>query len=222
MSLRCIVFDVDDTLYLERDYVRSGFNAVGAMLERERGIPDFAELAWAKFLNGARSTIFDEVLAELGIGGIATTELVDLYRAHQPSIELLEDARECLHALASVAALAVVTDGPGESQHAKIRALGLQQWIPHCIVTADLGPGHCKPEPAAFILAEEAAGCLGAQCAYIADNPHKDFIAPKARGWTTWRVRRPGGLHEGATDRGDVDREFSDMSGIAALVEAGK
>ena len=27
-SVRCVVFDVDDTLYLERDYVRSGFHAV--------------------------------------------------------------------------------------------------------------------------------------------------------------------------------------------------
>ena len=25
-----VVFDLDDTLYLERDYVRSGFRAVGA------------------------------------------------------------------------------------------------------------------------------------------------------------------------------------------------
>ena len=32
-----VTFDLDDTLYLERDFVRSGFAAVGAWLATERG-----------------------------------------------------------------------------------------------------------------------------------------------------------------------------------------
>jgi putative hydrolase of the HAD superfamily len=38
-----IVFDLDDTLYLERDFARSGFEAAGAWLYRQAGVPGLAE-----------------------------------------------------------------------------------------------------------------------------------------------------------------------------------
>src|SRR5207302_9076607 len=40
MNELCVVFDIDDTLYLERDYVRSGFRAVGTWAEQWLRIPD--------------------------------------------------------------------------------------------------------------------------------------------------------------------------------------
>ena len=53
-----VVFDLDDTLYLERDYVRSGFRAVDAWLA-SRGILGFFGEAWANFENGLRGKAFD-------------------------------------------------------------------------------------------------------------------------------------------------------------------
>src|ERR671917_220269 len=95
-----VVFDIDDTLYLERDYVRSGFRAVGAWARRTLGVPDLADQAWAAFEAGVRSTIFNEVLS--GAGVEATPELlarmVACYREHQPDILLLADARAALDA----------------------------------------------------------------------------------------------------------------------------
>jgi hypothetical protein len=41
----CAVFDIDDTLYLERDYVRSGFEAVGRWAVKWIQIEDFGWLA---------------------------------------------------------------------------------------------------------------------------------------------------------------------------------
>lgn len=219
MSLRCVVFDVDDTLYLERDYVKSGFAAVGAMLERDHRIRGFGDRAWARFVVGARRTIFDDVLGELGRDDISISSLVDAYRRHAPTIELLPDARACLRELCDKVELVAITDGPAESQRAKIRALGIEAWIPTCIVTAELGPDRSKPHPESFALAETRSACVGSECVYVADNPHKDFVGPKSRGWTTWRVRRPGGLHVDVPDRGDVDCEFTDLSEIPQLLE---
>ena len=53
-----LVFDVDDTLYLERNYVRCGFEAAGAHAER-LGISRFYETAWQVFERGARGNVFD-------------------------------------------------------------------------------------------------------------------------------------------------------------------
>src|SRR5882762_1725218 len=54
MPKLCFVFDLDDTLYLERDFVCSGFEHVGIYAEKELGIPNFAERAWSLFVAGHR------------------------------------------------------------------------------------------------------------------------------------------------------------------------
>ena len=66
--MSCVVtFDLDDTLYLERDFVRSGFAAVGAWLATERGVRGFEACAWRLFEAGRRGDIFDRVLPRLGV-----------------------------------------------------------------------------------------------------------------------------------------------------------
>jgi putative hydrolase of the HAD superfamily len=216
---RLVAFDMDDTLYLERDYVRSGFAAVGEWARRELGLQDLGDRAWAAFEAGVRGRIFDEVLDACGVRDDASVvpRLVDVYRSHAPAIELLDDVRAWLAAPPTGVALAVVTDGPLASQQAKAEALGLASWAHPIVFTEALGPGRGKPHPAAFERVEAATGLAAAACAYVADNPGKDFTGPRRRGWRTVRVRRTGSLHAG-TDSGDaVDAE---ITGFEALDDA--
>jgi putative hydrolase of the HAD superfamily len=61
------------------------------------------------------------------------------------------------------------------------------------VLTDILGNGFRNPHKAAF---EYVTSCVEAkQFVYVADNPVKDFTAPKQLGWITVRVRRPGVLH---------------------------
>jgi putative hydrolase of the HAD superfamily len=215
-----VVFDIDDTLYLERDYVRSGFRAVGAWARRTLGVPDLGDRAWAAFEAGVRATIFDEALA--GVGVESTPELiarmVACYREHQPDITLLDDARASLEAATVEAALAVITDGPLASQSAKARSLGLATWSQTLIFTESLGAGFGKPHHRAFELVEQRLGVPGDRCTYVADNPAKDFAAPHQRGWTTVRVRRPRGLHYAVDGGDDIDHELADMTDLMTLI----
>jgi len=217
VTVRCVVFDVDDTLYLERDYVQSGFAAVGAEARSRWGITDFADHAWRLFEEGARGNIFDLVLVDCGV--TATPEviaaLVARYREHQPAIRLLEDARACLDRLRGRVALAGLSDGPAVSQRAKVAALGLDRWLSLLIVTAELGPGLGKPSPEGFRRIEAATGESGAACAHVADNPAKDFAGPRQLGWRTVRIRRPGGLHAGIASGEDVDLEIVSLDELS-------
>ena len=61
-----VMLDVDDTLYLERDYVRSGFEAVAEWCRDEWGVADVGERAWALFLGGRRRTTLTDALAASG------------------------------------------------------------------------------------------------------------------------------------------------------------
>ena len=72
MTALGVVFDIDDTLYLERDYVRSGFRAVGEHVARSTGVDGFSDLAFALFEQGLRGHIFDETLLRLGFYDISS------------------------------------------------------------------------------------------------------------------------------------------------------
>jgi putative hydrolase of the HAD superfamily len=213
LDVDAIVLDIDDTLYLERDYVRSGFEAVGRYARRELRIDDFAERAWAAFEAGARGTIFDDVLCDCGArtDDVVITEMVARYRTHTPTIVLADDAGAALRRWHGTVALAAVTDGPLSSQQAKARALGLTDWTPLVVYTSDLGPGKGKPDPTAFRLVQEEIGVDGKRCVYVADNPTKDFAGPHSLGWRTVRVRRPLGLHAQVASGSDVDHEIESL-----------
>lgn len=216
----CVVFDIDDTLYLERDYVRSGLHAVDRWVRRELGVPGFFEAAWDAFDRGVRGRIFDHVLNESGLE--ASPEIIDnlvrIYRTHTPDIELLPDARGCLDTLRAGFALAIVTDGHGDSQRAKVKALGTDRWVAPTLLTSALGQGFGKPHPRAFRMIEAATGFNGDKCTYIADNPAKDFVGPKSLGWRTVRVRRSGALHEHSLSGADVDVEIADLSELQGVI----
>jgi putative hydrolase of the HAD superfamily len=194
--LVCSVFDVDDTLYLERDYIRSGFDCVGEWVKKWLDIPEFSMRCWTRFLNGERRGIFDNTLTDAGC--TPTPELISglvaIYRTHRPAITLAQDSKEALVVAASCGPIAVISDGPATSQTRKIEALGLAEFARSIIVTEMLGSGFSKPHPRAFETV--ARTCAADTYVYIGDNPLKDFSAPEALGWLSVRVRRSGGLHE--------------------------
>jgi putative hydrolase of the HAD superfamily len=221
MVVTCVVFDIDDTLYLERDYVRSGFAHVGEWARRQLGLANFADLAWEAFEQGVRASTFDLVLRNEGVDPTPelVAKLVRVYRTHPPRIELAPDARACLRDLHGRVALATVSDGPLESQRAKAGALGLGRWIDQIVFTDELGAGFGKPDRRAFDLVQGRLGRPGGECVYVADNPAKDFSGPRSLGWGTVRVRRPESLHHAVESGSHVDVEVQDLTAAATLFE---
>ena len=195
---RVVVFDLDDTLYLERDYVRSGFAAAGRWAIRRHGIEGLAEAAWAEFVAGRRGDIFDVALAALGVTPAAdlVPGLVGAYRRHRPGIALAPDAAAWLARPAARTALALVTDGPLASQSNKVAALGLAAYgFAPIVLTARIGRGCGKPHPRAFEIVGSAFGLPPACFTYVADNAAKDFLTPRRMGWHTVQIARPERLH---------------------------
>jgi len=213
----CVVFDVDDTVYLERDYVRSGFAAVGVWADRWLGTSQFAERCFAAHEAGKRGQIFDAVLSSYGlkITPELITTLVSIYRVHEPNIKACPDAARTIDWMSGKFPMAIITDGPAISQSRKVEALGLDRCMSPVILTELLGREFAKPNQRAFTEVERIVGAL--RYVYIADNPAKDFIAPREMGWTTIRIRRPEGLHW-AVDGGDPDFEFANCDEIGRVV----
>jgi len=206
------VLDIDDTIYLERDYVRSGFCVVGRWLAENQNIEDFFEYAWGLFESGVRGNVFDMVLEEMGIyDKQLVINLVDLYRRHNPKISLSPDAINFLkrHEKRD---LAIISDGYSCTQWAKIRALNLEQFIDKIIVTDDWGKEFWKPNSRGYIEVQGHADPR--ECIYIGDNPQKDFIAPRQLDWApSIRIRRKLSLHY-ELDTPDIYCEISTLDDI--------
>ena len=216
--MKAWVFDMDDTLYPEHAYARSGLRHVGDYLQRELGVANAAQRLLAVLDSGVRGRIFDVVLEEAGLDAGIIGDLVRLYREHLPQIALYPDARAVLDDLAGSSPLALITDGPRVCQRRKIEALQLHRWFEVMVVTDEAGRDRWKPHPWGYQAVEQALGVDGSQCVYLGDNPTKDFITAKSRGWVTVRVDRgdrlnpstaPSAQHEAAFVVGDLTEAMS-------------
>lgn len=198
-GIRAIVFDLDDTLYAERDFACSGFDAVGRWLQERFPCPSDPALRMRElFETGDRRRIFDQLLAELRCPRPSEflSGMIECYRNHMPSIKLSLDARHALERWADRYFLGLISDGPLVMQQRKVEALNLSRWIDLIILTDQWGQEFWKPHPRAFERIERESGQNGSTCLYIADNPAKDFITPNVRGWRSIRIRRGNGVYD--------------------------
>jgi putative hydrolase of the HAD superfamily len=197
-AIQAAIFDIDDTLYPERAFVRSGYNAVGKHLRLRQGRSEpLADWLWRRFLAGQTDRAFDELndKFQLGLTQAGIAELVEVYRFHRPDISPFAGIVDVLEQLQPHLLLGIVSDGPARMQRNKLDALGLADFFQAVVLTDNLGPGLGKPNPAGFELVSQKLAIPHAGCAYVSDNPAKDFVGPNSLGWLTVQYIRPGQIY---------------------------
>lgn len=197
-KIRTVVFDLDDTLYPEREYVRSGYRAVEAFLRARRGVElPLADWLWGRFCSGRTSGAFDAMNEHfrLGLTREDLLDLVDEYRGHAPSIQPYPDVPGLLDQLGARYRLGLLSDGYLPAQRLKLEALGLGSRFEAIVFTEEIGRDAWKPSPTGFERIREMLDVPHDACAYVSDNPAKDFLAPNALGWLTVQFHRPQQVH---------------------------
>ena len=108
-----LVFDLDDTLFPEHQFVISGFGAVDEWFRQEFGLTGFLRTATRMFMEGKRGHIFDDALDRLGWSDrdISVDAMLAVYRGHRPVITLHEDARRAIDCARGSCCLGLLTDG---------------------------------------------------------------------------------------------------------------
>ena len=180
---KVVVFDLDDTLYKEVDYVRSGFMAVAQHLGDD-SLLDVMLKARSKGINAFEAVKEQRPDAEI-------EKMIEIYRNHKPTITLPRDTTLTLDYLHSKYTLALVTDGRSVGQRNKIEALGLERYFaPEDIVISEEF-GSEKPAPANYTcFMQRHPACH--HFTYVGDNLKKDFVAPNALGWLTVCLKDDG------------------------------
>jgi len=186
LSQTVIVFDLDDTLYPEASYLRSGMKYVCDKLATLFQTPFQDRLDEA--VAAGEVDWLDFLCHEAGLPVAAKEALLWSYRLHPPSIGLSPSCAAMLSEVERRAkAVAILTDGRSLTQRLKVTALRLSH-IP-LYISEDYGSE--KPDPLRFRLIEERWSAD--RYVYIGDNPRKDFQACNELGW--WSV--------GVANRGD-------------------
>jgi putative hydrolase of the HAD superfamily len=224
---RAVVFDLDDTLYPEREFVRSGFGAAADWAaetlggDRERV---FAAL-WGMFESGVRKDTFDQWLTGEGHHSLEhRNAMVGAYRRHRPRIVPYPDVLPALAALKGTVRLGVITEGARSVQEAKLEALGLNAMLDRVVIIDESDRESWKPSPRPFQRWLEGTGIPPSEAVYLGDNPAKDFLGARRAGWASVRVRRADGLHRDVSPgspEAEPDLEIGELSSLPArLTEA--
>lgn len=199
-----VAFDLDDTLYNEKDYVDSAFNFIANTLSAKYPL-DKQHLLKALYSDG---NPFDSLMSY-----IATTHttfdkdiawLVNVYRTHTPTLSLPNSSCYTLKRLQKLGIkIAIITDGRYVTQSLKIEALGLNRWTKDIYISEVVG--YDKSSRNVFDLVMHN----NPEChyVYIGDNPAKDFMWPNRLGWTTIALRDTNGtnIHPQSWEKFPID-----------------
>ena len=174
-----VVFDLDDTLYAESDYRKSGIVHV----------KNFVAGLYGKNTYQCPLVLDDLIACDDFIGKIVDAyklpstikdSLLWIYRTHKPLIKIRPDVQKVIASLEMTCkSLIILTDGRSVTQRLKIEALGLNR-LP-AYISEEFSSE--KPSLDRFIMIENQF--RNGNYVYIGDNPQKDFLAPNSLGWKT-------------------------------------
>lgn len=189
--LKAIIFDLDDTLFEEKDFVLSGFHAVALDIAKMANIRQeiVFNCLMEEFHKKGRGKIFNAVLQQIGL--IDTLDeiarLVQLYRQHSANIAFYPGVKSLLKRLHKNFYLAVVTDGATETQTNKVKALCLQELVDYVVYCWEIGAP--KPDTKGYAMALDYFNMPANHTMIIGDHPVNDIAVAKKLGALTIRVR---------------------------------
>lgn len=172
-----VVFDLDDTLYPEADYVASGLSYVCEQIQTLYGKNVYGDVKIA-LMQDAKVDWLGLACEIAKLPGTAKESFIWMYRLHLPDIALSDPCQQALKAIrAACGGVAVLTDGRSVTQRLKLKSLGLLDWPAY--ISEDYGS--TKPSPERFLAIQ--ADFSAEHYVYVADNVQKDFIGCRPLGW---------------------------------------
>lgn len=175
-----IVFDLDDTLYKEIDFVKSAYIYINGYINSRFNIDLSKNIK--KCLAG-EVNFFDLINSKLHPDqSFPIEKYLEIYRFHYPEIKLSKDTSLFLERILSYNIdFSIITDGRSISQRNKIKALGLNDLVKNIIISEETG--FEKPHLNNFKILNRIYS--NKKLIYIADNTSKDFLAPNSLNWDT-------------------------------------
>ena len=169
------VFDLDDTLYKEIDFLKSAYRYIASKVDK-----DNSSRLYKKMLEDYYSGENVFQLLSQSYPQYTMDKLLELYRRHYPDITLDSDTTSTLSYLKNFGKTGLITDGRSLTQRNKIKALGIENYFDKILISEETG--YSKPDLRLF---EQFHEYNASTYFYIANDTDKDFLAPNQLGWKT-------------------------------------
>ncbi len=176
------LFDLDDTLYPEKQYIYQGFWNVACILYRKHRL-DCIEtyLKLVEIFRSGSSKVFNDFVRSRNINE-EVNYIVDIYRKSDKKLYLYKDVLESLKYLKKVNSnLILVTNGRSETQWYKIKHLGLREIFDDIFVLDDFGVEYWKPSILIFSKISSKYGNNLSDYFFVG-NGEEDFAFSKTLG----------------------------------------
>lgn len=171
---KSIIFDLDDTLYNELDYLKSAYKEIAKTIDRLKWLEIYS---WMFSLYRNNNNVFDKINTKYGID---QQELKALYRSHCPNIEPFNGVIDFFEKIKNKnGKIGIITDGRKLTQNNKLEALGIKEYLDCVVISEEIGT-----EKPAIKNYQSITNVLKSKSyTYVADNLRKDFITPNKLGW---------------------------------------
>lgn len=181
---KVVVFDLDDTLYKEIDFLKSAYRHIASLVSNAQvSKEEVYQLMWETYQQ--KGNAFEAAVKTFGFHLYTVDWMINVYRYHQPNIFLDEETKTTLMRLKDDGvAMGILSDGRMITQTNKIRALGLYRFFDEEDIIINEVETRFKPDMKSFCIFMERYG-KDAEYWYIGDNTSKDFMAPNSLGWIT-------------------------------------
>lgn len=174
-----VVFDLDDTLYKEIDFLKSAYQEIAFKINPSLKDKIFEDMMTSYFL---RNNVFEEVILKYQ-STLTKEELLLTYRNHFPKIQLSENVEYILKQLKkNKIIIGLITDGRSITQRNKIKSLGIEPYLDDVIISEEFGSE--KPNMNNYLYYQKKYSQKDFFY-YIGDNLKKDFISPNKLKWIT-------------------------------------
>lgn len=203
-----IVFDLDDTLYDEVDFVKSGFQEIANYLKDEKYYNFMCEV----FESEGSGKVFNKLIEKFSLD-VNINKLIEIYRFHTPNIVLPNESLELLK-FAKEFKTALISDGHYIMQKNKHDALKLDEFIKYPIFTDFYHTKKPELKPYKMVMQNYQDQ---ERFVYISDNPKKDFKAVAELGWTGIRFKNPVGIYRDFEN--DTDYEVESREDIIDILK---
>lgn len=189
------VFDLDDTLFQEVDFMKSAFKEISSSIDNENA-ENLSRQLFQKYSSG--SNAFNWLIETYPSLNLTLNGLLDQYRNHLPEISLNNGVFELLENLkANGSILILVSDGRSITQRNKLKSLKIEHFFNEIYISEEIG--HEKNDGYTFNLINEKYP--NHDKVMFGDNPSKDFEWPNNLEWITIGLRNSGqNIHPQITD----------------------
>lgn len=198
--VKVVLFDLDDTLISEDQYIRSGYGYISKVFAKRYDIDreQTEQELYYLYLKDAKN-VFNRFLEGKGIPytPLDIKEFVEEYRNHIPKITYYEDVLPTVSKLKQKAIrIGVISDGYLSTQKKKADVLQLYDIFEKVIFTDELGKEYWKPSPKAFEIMKEFFDVGYEEMMYVGDNPAKDFYVKELLSINTVRIYRDNSVYK--------------------------